>query len=205
LEPDNEVTRRLVVRLQAGVRSRIQPRQAPLGLTASKPLDLGVDLTAGRARRALFLAETATDAGRAAALAELDRVLADDPTLAYARYAAQRAGVHVPGARPDTTFAFAFAQAAREGATAAFEALAQHVFGMERYVARAGITLLSDAVTFATPPGANDLEPAALARRFTVLTGEITTALRGPSADRRIFLRLLGDFAAADLSSGIVA
>jgi tetratricopeptide (TPR) repeat protein len=204
-QADNEVTQTLLSRLLAARPARSRPPVQRPGMPTSKPIDLGIDLTAGRARRALFLVETATDASRAAALAEVERVIADDPTLAYARYAAQRAGVPVPGARQETAFAFAFAQAAREGSMAAFEALAQHVFGMERYVARAGLTLLSDAVTFETPPGANDLEPAALARRFAVLTGDITTALRGSSADRRTFLRLLGDFAAAELSSGMVA
>jgi tetratricopeptide (TPR) repeat protein len=200
---DNEVTPRLLARSQSGRPLRSRRPEPVRGLPASKPVDLGVDLAAARARRALFLVDTADAAHRIAALDEVRRVLAEDPGLAYARYVAERTGVL--DAQRDTTFAFAFERAAHEGSTAAFEALARHAFGMESYFARAGLVLLTNATTFDTPPAANDLEIGALSRRFAVLTKEMSDALTRTSPDRRAFLRLLSDFMAAELSGGLVA
>ncbi len=200
---DNEVTPRLLARLQSGRPARSRRPEPVPGPTVSKPVDLGIDLTSSRACRALFLVETADAAHRVAALDEVKRVLADDPSLAYARYVAQRTGILE--AQRDTAFVFAFERAAREGSTTALEALARHAFGMENYFARAGLALLTNATAFETPPGANDLEAGALTRRFAVLTNEMSDALTRTSPDRRAFLRLLSDFTAAELSSGLVA
>jgi tetratricopeptide (TPR) repeat protein len=202
---DDEVTPKLLARLQAGQPARSR-RPAPTPQVAvGKSIDLGIDLAAGRARRALFRVETADGADRASALADVKRLLADDPSLAYMRYVAQRTGANRPGARPDTAFAFAFDQAARAGSTVAFEALLKHAFGMDLYIARAGMALVSNATAFDVPPAANDLESEALSRRFAVLTEDMSAALVRPNADRTAFLRLLSDFAAAELSSGLVA
>lgn len=199
------VTRTLLSRLLAGQPVRSRARQAPAPRTAAASVTVDLDLPAARARRALFRVETATAGERDAALAEVRRVLADDPSLAYARYVAQRTGAAPPGARPDTGFAFAFERAARAGSTPAFEALLKHALGMELYVARAGLALVSNAAAFELPPGANDLEPAALSRRFALLAGEVSAGLARPNADRMHLLRLLSDFAATDLSRERVA
>jgi tetratricopeptide (TPR) repeat protein len=199
----NKVTAALMARLQSGRPARGQ-RPAPIpGPTVRQRVDLGIDLAAARARRALFLVETADAAHRVTALDEVRRVLAEDPGLAYARYVAERTGVLY--AQRDTTFVFAFERAAREGSAAAFEALARHAFGMENYFARAGLALLTNATTFDTPPAANELDAGALSRRFVELTKGMSDALTGKSADRCAFLHLLSDFAAAELSSGLVA
>jgi tetratricopeptide (TPR) repeat protein len=195
----NEVTRSLLSRLQAGQPARRQHPAVPSPIgSASGSIDTGLDLPTARVRRALFRAETA-DAS------EVRRLLDEDPGLAYARYAAQRVGAAEPGARIDTAFAFAFERAAREGSTQAFEALAAHAFGMEMYVARAGLTLLSGEASFDLPAGANDAEPGSAARRFAVLTEDIGAALRRPNADRTVLLGLLADYAATELSSGLAA
>lgn len=201
----NEVTRNLLARLLAGQPVHRRDRRPVAQLTGRGSVEVEIDLPAARVRRALFRVENAQGAEHEAALDEVRRVLAEDQGLAYARYVAQRSGIAQPGARPDTAFAFAFDQAARAGSTPAFEALAQHAFGMDAYVARAGLVLVSNATTFDVPSAANDLEPGALSRRFAQLTGNISAALARPYADRAMFLRLLSDFAATKLSSGRVA
>jgi tetratricopeptide (TPR) repeat protein len=205
-QADNEVTRQLLARLMVGQPVGRRRRQtATPKAAAGKSIDIGIDLGPARARRALFRVETTDIPDRVAALDEVRRLLAEDPALAYMRYVAQRTGAAKPGARPDTAFAFAFDQAARVGSTPAFEALLSHAFGMDLYLARAGLSLVSSATTFDVPPAANDLEPGALSRRFVVLTNEMSAALVRPNADRTAFLRLLSDFAAAELSGGLVA
>ena len=172
---------------------------------ARLPVDPGVDLASGRARRALFRVETAVGPARAAALDEVRRLLAADRGLAYTRYVAQRTGAAGAGGRIETEFAFAFDRAARQGSTQAFEALAASAFGLRPFVARSGLVLLSGGTDFAVPPGANDAEPSSAARRFATLTGEIGAAMRLPNADRALYLRLVADFAAADLSLALAA
>jgi hypothetical protein len=76
---------------------------------------------------------------------------------------------------------------------------------MDLYLAHAGLALISNATTFDMPPAANDLESGALSRRFTVLVEDMSAALVRPNASRAAFLRLLSDFAAAELSSSLVA
>jgi tetratricopeptide (TPR) repeat protein len=203
--PNNRALQTMLPKLRAGrplgSSSKVPPRRA----VVSTSVDAGIDLAPARARRALFRVETAADQDHVAALDEVRRLLAEDPALAYMRYVAQRTGATKPGARPDTAFAFAFDQAARAGSTPAFEALMKHAFGMDVYLARAGLALVSNATTFAVPPAANNLESGALSRRFAVLTEDMSAALVRPNADRTAFLRLLSDFAAAELSSGLVA
>ena len=205
-QADNEVTRLLLPRLQAGqpARRHRPAARSPIGPTTGS-IDIGIDIPTARVRRALFRAETADASDHAAAIAEVARLLAEDPGLAYARYAAQRVGAAEPGARVDTAFAFAFERAAREGSTQAFEALAEHAFGMDLYVARAGLTLVTGATGFELPAGANDAEPGSAARRFALLTEDIGAALRGQNTDRSLQLRLLADFVATELSSNLAA
>ena len=199
----NKMTKDLLARLLAGRRGRSAlPSARPV---ARLPVDPGVDLASGRARRALFRVETADGPARAAALEEVRRLLVADPGLAYTRYVAQRTGAAAAGGRIETEFAFAFDRAAREGSAQAFGALAASAFGLRPFVARSGLVLLSGGTDFVVPTGANDAEPGSAARRFVTLTGEIGAAMRLPNADRTLYLRLVADFAAADLSLALAA
>jgi hypothetical protein len=152
------------------------------------------DLPAAAARRALFRAEAGDGA---TALAEVRRLLAEDPSLAYLRYVGARLGVTPQDARPDTAFAFAFQRAVQAGSVAGFEVLPPH--GLEGFVARAGLTLITGGREFTLPPGAEDMTGSGPMRRFAMLTGGLTEALRLGGEPRQL-LRLVSDMAASEYS-----
>ena len=199
--PDNTHYPRMIARAEVGQRlgRRRDPPAAPV--LASVPTDFPIDLSAARARRALFRAETS--AGDAAALDELRKILAEDEGLAYVRYVAQRTGITAAQGIPDTAFAFAFDRAAREGSAAAFQALMTQFEGMERVIAGIGLTLVSGGDQFDLPAAAND--PGSDAHRLAAMVGGFSKALKLPGTDRAPMLRLLNHFAAAALSLDIAA
>jgi tetratricopeptide (TPR) repeat protein len=207
-EPGNAVALDLLRKARAGgrlgkkvVASPGEPREV------RDEADFTVDLPSARARRALFIVESA-DAGEVdSALKEVRAVLAEDRHLAYARYVAERVGVNtnVSGGRLDTAFAFAFDRAARAGSADALRALLTQMDGINSFIARAGITLISGQSTIEVPSAANEIDVSAFSHRFSVLAGEIGPALKYSGGDRQPFLRLLSDFAASELSSELAA
>jgi tetratricopeptide (TPR) repeat protein len=204
-EPDNRIARNLLAKAQRGQRLgqvRTKARRQPPGLVEGESVI--VPATA-RACRALFHAETDHGAARDRALAEIKRILAEDPGLAYARYVAERVGVKEPGGRLDTAFAFAFDRAARAGSAEAMRALLTQTGGIHAGIARLGVGLLSGDTAFELPGAANDADPGAVSHRLAALAGTISSALVRPGTERRPFIRLLSDFAAAELSANLAA
>ena len=200
-QPDNSVAQELLARAQSGRRLRAERTQR-------RPFPASVDtvnLPTARARHALFLVEAGGDSERDAALGEIARILVEDPGLAYARYAAERAGVARASGFGDTMFAVAFERAAREGSAAALRALISRARGVEGYLVRAGITLLTQGSEFEIPAAANDADAGALMRRFAVLVDELPSYETRRDSGPRPYLRLLSDFAAAELSNRLVA
>ncbi|MCX7380582.1 MAG: tetratricopeptide repeat protein [Alphaproteobacteria bacterium] len=157
-----------------------------------------VDLPDARARRALFRAECGDD--RAAGLAEVRRLLDEDGASAYTRYVARRTGV-VSGDGMGHVFAYAFDRAAQAGSGAALRALLDHAQGADRYVVRSAQALMAGDAESPAVLGANDIDAGSALRRFAGVAGTINGALRGGHADHSAMLRLLRDFAAAELSA----
>ena len=191
--PDDKLGHELMARLQAGERVRRgRPPARPSASSAEQPVVLDFDTAAPLARRALFRFETAADA---TAVREIGTLLAADKGHPYLRYAAQRVGA-AGLARPDTAFAFAFDRAARAGSAEAFRALtAQFTDGVERWIAQAGLSLISGGLP--APPPCND-DPMTPLSRFGRLTEGFK--LYAPETDRRPALRLVADFAASGLA-----
>lgn len=191
--PENKLGHDLLARLLAGRQlQRRRPPFVPPAASATQPVVLDFDTAAPLARRALFRFETTADA---AALREIGTLLAADKGHPYLRYAAQRSGAGTL-ARADTAFAFAFDRAARAGSAEAFRALtAQFTDGVERWIAQAGLSLISGGLP--APPPSND-DPMTPLSRFGRLTEGFK--LYAPETDRRPALRLVADFAASGLA-----
>jgi tetratricopeptide (TPR) repeat protein len=200
-QPDNAPARDLRAQITAGtpVGGSAKVRRPRAAVDSGPATD--VDLPAARARRALFLVETATDDQRGDALAEVRRILAEDPGLAYVRYVAERTGVAVDGGG-GTAFAIAFERAAHAAdAPAAFQSLASRTpSGIYGLVAQAGLMLVSGGTELPQSPDVAGMDAGATARRFAGLATVIGTALSRPGRSGRTFLRLVSDFAAAGLS-----
>lgn len=198
LFPEDKFGQGMLQRLHQGQRLRRAPAPRP-EIAPAHDLETA-DLPAAALRRALFRAETG---GGAAAMAEIQHLLAEDPSLAYARYVAARLGVPPPNDRPETAFAFAFQRAMAEGSAEGFTALARRP-GLEGFVARAGLTLITGGRDFALPPGVREVTAGGALRRFAVLAGGLEAAL-GTGGDPRILLRVVADSAASELSPALAA
>ena len=204
-QPDDTVARDLLTKMRAGQRLRRKQLKTKSRATVpTETVEIDIDFPAARARRALFLVETAGNTDREEALAVVKRILAEYPGLAYARYVAERLGLPSTG-RPETAFAFAFEKAVGEGSADVLEALRGRTHGVDAYIVRAGLTLVSGETSFELPEAANDVDEGAASRRLGNLTGEISPALERPDIDRSPFQRLLSDFAASGLSLALAA
>lgn len=198
--PDNPFGQTLPARIAAGL--RLPPRHrrpttiAP-GQTATG--DESPDLPAAWVRRALFRAETAPAGERDAAVEEVLWLLRSDPSLAYARYAAARVGARPAGGHDDTTFAFAFDRAARDGSAAALRALMRQYPGIDGLVAGVGYGLISGTALPAVP---NDLDPGGSGARFAAMVYGVGEALRIANGNQLILVR---DYAASSLSRDLAA
>ena len=204
-KPGDRFATDLLNRLVSGQPVRVPRQKMAFQSLPEAASDLGFDIRTARARRALFRAETGAEANRDAACAEVKRYLDEDRAQAYIRYVAQRLGVTEAGTASDTAFAFAFDRAARAGTQQAFEMLMEQTAGMDRYIAQVGLSLMSNAVSFQLPPGANDAMPISMSRRLAVMTDEISKAVGRPTINSGRFLRLVNDFAAARLATDLAA
>lgn len=193
--PNDKFGEDMLQRLRRGGRLRRPPDPRP---PISSADDLaGSTRNTAAARRAVFRAEAAGDQD---ALAEVRRLMAEDPSLAYLRYAGARLGASPPDARPDTAFAFAFQGAVKTGSAEAFEALTrQHSRSLDGFVARVGLTLVTGGRDFALPPGAYDAAAGSQVRRFVVLTGGLSQALAMGTTPAEL-LRLVADVPPGGLS-----
>jgi tetratricopeptide (TPR) repeat protein len=196
--PGDEVATNMLASLRAGRRLRRVAKVAPIPAAEDLADPGDLPFAAPEARRALFRAELRGDT---AMRAEAERLLAQAPDLTYARWVAARLGLGETQARQDTAFAFAFARAAREGSPGAFQALTRdYIQGLDGFVARAGLTLVTTGSDFALPPTANDPAAGPRLRRFADLVGTMRAALPHLGGERRRLMPLLVDFAGSELS-----
>ncbi|MBF0391275.1 MAG: hypothetical protein HQL38_01220, partial [Alphaproteobacteria bacterium] len=121
---------------------------------------------------------------------EIRRIVEDDPGLAYARYVAERTGVKSFG-RLDTAVAFAFERARRQAPAP--------LMGVTSYLAVLGGRVLMGEDVGPPPVPANQDDEGAYSNRVAVLV----EALGKGCAEAK--LRLVSDFAAAELSLTIAA
>ncbi|MBF0335727.1 MAG: hypothetical protein HQL40_19150 [Alphaproteobacteria bacterium] len=186
-DPGDRPVARLLDNARGGRRLAARKPLARRPVIADGPLlDLGFDVRTALARRALFRVETGDSAGRD----EIRRIVEDDPGLAYARYVAERTGVKSFG-RLDTAVAFAFERARRQAPAP--------LMGFASYLAVLGGRVLMGEDVGPPPVPANQDDEGAYSNRVAVLV----EALGKGGAEAK--LRLVSDFAAAELSLTIAA
>ncbi len=196
-DSEDRIARTLRGQIAAGRRPKAATTHLKIGRQTTPSPDAlrGLDFSAARARRALFMAEAGSDAG---ALAEVRRLFAEDSGLAYVRYVAQRCGLAEAGGGLDTAFAVAFERAKADAA--AMDALAARSRGRDALIARAAFTVITGGRALA-PPDDDGLDRNGQSHRFRAVVAHINAGLKqADSPDRTPYLRLLSDFAAADLS-----
>jgi hypothetical protein len=154
--------------------------------------------TAAQMRRALFRVRTAGPEEREAAKREVETLLQEDESLAYAHYVAAAAGVREP-AMDVTVIAAAFLAAARQGSAAALRPLVERAQGIDGVVIVTAAAAMGDEdarvrLEAWTAEPANDLSPRD--RGLRDIAGRAKEPL---PAD------LFGDMLAASLGTALAA
>ena len=168
----------------------------------------------GRLRGLRFRADGTDQALRRAALAEVEAILADEPTFAYARLLAVRHGLPLPNADTMPGFAVAFEQALKDEDKARLDALAESEPRLKALIliARA---LLGDEQAAATVDALLRAPvPRGEARAVTMLRAGVGHLLKRPGirtipdilrTDRKSLLRVVYDSNEAGLGDRLLA